>query len=350
MPIIGSGTVLGFDGLMAIAEETTYGTFVTGSSFIEFESEGLTRNLNFQKLNTIIGRRGFTRRVEGQTDVSGEITYNFHAVDELLFLKNVMAGTINAARVAASITGGTMQTFTLTLGDYSQQTAPASFSLTKRVGSTTARTWAISGCRVNQIQINGAVNQPVKATVNIVGQNMTTSSSSLGTASFSSLRPFLFFDGTYTSDDTTTSFGTTAEDIVSFQLTINNNLISDANARRIGSKFVRALPAGQREVNLTFAQRFDTTTAFERYVNLTQQSIRIHMDSQVTIGSVVGNTTYSMVIDIRNMVIDEGAVPVIGDNGLLMHNLNLSGLLVNASNTITSDEMVMTVNTSLSTL
>ena len=344
---IGSGAVLGFDSLVGLAEETTYGTFVTATSFVEFNSESLNRNINYQKLNSIFGRRGFQRMVEGQTDVSGDINFNLHAVNGLILLKNAMAGSITTLAVV----GATHASHTFALGDWSVQTASASFSIQKRVGSTTARTFLLSGCRVNQLAISGAINQPVQCVAGIIGQNLTSSAaSSMGATNFSTVRPFLFFDGTYTSDNTTSSWGTTVDDILSFELTINNNIVSDDKARRIGSRFVRLLPAGQREINLSISQRFDTMTAFESWLANTQHSIRIHLDTGLTIGSAAGNTTYSMRFDFRNVRIMEGAVPQVGDNGVVTYDLNLSPLLVDASNTTTSDEMLAVVFTSLATL
>lgn len=345
MPI-GSAAVLGFDSLFGIAQETAYGTFVTATAQLEFESESISRNENIQKLNSIHGRRGLYRRIQGQIEVSGDINYNLHPNDGLYFIKNALAGSITTVNPATS----THTVHTLELGDWSTQTAPAALSLMKRVGSTTGRTWAISGARVNSLKISGAINEPIKAAVNIVAQNMTTSASSFGSISLSSVRPFLFFDGTYTSDGTTTALGTTLEDIVSFELTINNNIVSDTNARRIGSRLVRTLPPGQREIMLSIGQRFDTTSAFESYLAASQQSIRLHLDTQLTIGATAGNTTYSMRFDIRNIYIDEGASPVVGDNGIIIHNLNLGAITVGQNNTITSNEMQVVIFTSLATL
>ena len=342
----GSGAVLGFDSVLGIAEETTYGTFVTATTWLEFDSESLNRSVNYQNLNSIVGRRGYHRRVEGQTDVSGDISYNLHPVNGLMFLKNVFGGSVTTLAVS----GATHASHTLDMGDWSTQTAPAALSIQKRAGSTTARSFAVSGCRVNEMVISGAINQPVKAKVSLIGQNLTSTTSSQTALNFSSVRPFLFFDGTYTSDATTSAWGTTVEDIISFDLTIRNNIVSDDNARRIGSKFVRLLPPGQREIMLSISQRFDTMTAFESWLAATQASIRLHLDSQVTIGSAANNTTYSMRFDFRNVRLHDGAVPQIGDNGILTHQIELHGITVDTTPTTTSNEMLAVIFTSLATL
>lgn len=342
----GSSAVMGFDSVLGIAEESTYGTFVTATTWLEFDSESLNRSINYQNLNSIVGRRGYHRRIEGQTDVSGDINYNLHPVNGLMFLKNVFAGSVTTLAVS----GSTHASHTLVLGDWGTQTTPAALSIQKRVGSTTARSFAISGCRVNQMVISSNINQPVKAKVGLIGQNLTSTSSSQTAFNFSSVNPLMFFNSTYTSDATTTSWGTTAEDIVSFELTINNNIISDDNARRLGSKFIRTPFPGQREIMLSISQRFDTMSAFESWLAATQASIRIHLDSGVTIGSAAGNTTYSMRFDFRNVRVHDGAVPQIGDNGILVQNIQLQGITVDTTPTTTSDEMLCVIFTSLATL
>lgn len=345
---VGSGAVLGFDSLLGVAEETAFGTFVTASTWVEFDSESIVKTVDFQNQNSLVGRRGFHRRVEGQHAVAGDITYNLNAVNGLMFIKNVMGGSVTSLHSASSITTGTNQSHTIELGDWSTQTAPAALSIQKRVGAT--QMFEVSGARVNQMVISGSINNPVKATVNIVAQDMSLSAASNATLDFSTVRPFLFFDGTYTSDATTTSLGTTVEDIMSFELTINNNIITDDGARRLGSKTIQNLTPGQREVNLSISQRFDSTAAYDRWLVSSFQAIRIHLDTGDTIGSVSGATTYSMIIDVRHAFLQDGAVPVVSDAGIVTLDMTWNGLTLDTANTAGAGEVQIKVWTSLSAL
>ena len=329
---VGSGASLGFDVLLGFADETTWGTKVTATSFMEFRSESLKKNIEEEVLESLGTGRSMARRVQKQVTVEGSIMYDLHPVDGIALLKHAMMGSVTSALVGTA--AAYMHTFTT--GDLSTITQKGiSFEVKPQGDTTTA--FYFTGCRVNSMKMSAAINEPIKCELEFVGKDGTTGAFATTTAAYSEVPPFLFQDGTF-------AVGGTTENIISFELTLENNLQSDESARSLGDTTLTNLPPGRRKIMLSITQRFDTTTAWDRFIAGSATTIRLRFDTGQTIGSDSGGTTYSMQIDLNKIYYNQ-AVPEISDAGILTHEVEISAI----SDTVTSagTDMIITVANSV---
>lgn len=339
---VGSGAVLGFDALLGYGQETTWGTLVTATSFMEFRSESLKKNIEEEKLESLGTGRAFARRIQKNISVEGTLSYDLHPVDGISLIKHALMGTVTSAAA------GTSDSFnhTFTAGDISG-ISQKGLTFEVRPQSDTQSAFIFYGCRVNSMKISGSINEPVKCEMEIVGKDGTTGTFATTTVAYSTVRPYIFADGTFTIDGTIGSLTSTSdENIIAFELTVNNNLNSDESSRSIGDSALTNLPPGKREIMLNITQRFDTTTAWSRFINATQGAVRLKLDTGVTIGSADTNvTTYSMFIDLPKVYYNQ-AQPEIPDSGIITHEIEISAI----GDTVTSSptDIVVTVTNSAS--
>lgn len=319
MPV-GSGTALGWGALLGYGLETTWGTAVTATSFMEFRSESLKKTIDEEKLESIGGGRSVIRRVQKNVNVEGSLAFDLHPVDGIHFLKQALMGTVTSATSGAA--GSLAFVHTFTTGDLSTVTQKG-VTFEVKPWSETTTAWIYNGCRVQSYKISANINEPVKCEIEWVGRDATTGTFATTTATFSPVRPFLFQDGTFGYGDS--GGNVTTEQIVSFELTIENNLQSDEKSRSLGTTLLTALPPGRRNVMLSISQRFDTTTAWSRFLSNSQGAIRLSFNTGATIGSTAGNTTYAMHLDLPKVYYNS-AVPEIGDSGILTHEVEVSAI------------------------
>ena len=336
---IGSGTVLGFNSRLAFGNETTWGTIATATHFMEFRSCSLRKNIVNEKIESLGTGRAIGRRVQKEVTVEGTIAHDLHPVDAIFLLKHAMMGSVT------SLLAGTSDSWnhTFSVGDLSDITQQGiTFEVQPDANTTTA--WIFHGCRVNSYKISAEIGQPVHCEVNVIGKDATLGTFATTTVAYSSVRPFLFQDGTFSYGDTLGNL--TTENIIAFEMTIENNLQNDEKARSIGDTALTNLPPGRRNVMLSITQRFDTTTAWERFIQNTQGAVRLFLDTGQTIGSIDSpSTSYSMHIDFPQ-VFYNSAQPEIPDSGILVQEIEIDTI----ADTITGSgvELIVSLTDQLS--
>lgn len=341
MPV-GSGTTMGWGALLGFASETTWGTRIAANNFMEFISEDFQKKIEEEKLPSLGSGRSFIRRVQKGVSVEGSLSYYLHPVDGIMLLKHALMGTVTSAQLG--VTGS--YAHTLTASDMSTITQKG-LSFEVRPGAETTTAFSFEGCRVESMKISAQVGEPVSMEMSFIGRDSSTVTFATTTATYSGVRPFMFQDGTFQIDGSLASMTTTSlENIISFELELKNNLQSDNSARSLGSTMLTALPPGRREVSLKITQRFDTTTAWSRFINGTRAAIRLKLDTGQTIGSVAAATTYSMFIDIP-AVFYNNAQPKIGDSGILTHDVDITS--IGDTTTSSPSDLFITVYNSTTT-
>lgn len=337
---VGSGTALGWGTLLGFGEETTWGTKITATNFMEFSSESLKKTIEEEKLESLGTGRSFARRVQKEVGVEGSISYNLHPVDGIKLLKHALMGTVTSAVIGATV--GYNHTFSAS--DMSSITQKGlSFEVRPDKDTTTA--FYFTGCRVNEFKISGEIGKPIAAEVSLIGKDATTGAFATTTAAYSPANPFMFNHVTFQFDGTIASMtSTSVENIVSFELSINNNLQSDENARSLGTDLLTALPPGRRDISLSVVQRYDTTTAFDRFRQGSQGAVRLKFDTGQTIGSAL--TTYSMFIDLPK-VYYKSVETEIGGAEIITHNVEFSP--IGDTTTSSGNDITVSVTNSVTT-
>jgi len=312
---------MGYSSALGIAEETTLNTFVTSTAFIEFMTEAFKRTREEVKLESINTTRDFKKRIIGNETVEGSIEADLNlGSDGLIYLiKQAMGGTVASASLSADSFEHTLYPGDMENNQSSAGAADVkSLSIAARKGDTDV--WNISGARVNSLVIKAEANTPVMVTAEILGMGASITST-IPTVVLSDIVPAIFAGVEIRTGDSIGNVST--EYINSFELTLNNNL--DGDQRALGTRNIVQLPATRREMMMTLSQRFDTLTAYNRFIDNTQTAIKILMQTETTIGSTAANTTYSMVIDLPNCYFNSNQ-PEVGEAGVLVHEIEVTAM------------------------
>lgn len=320
---IGQNAELGVNSYVAFWKETTFGTFpatgATGASTMEPLTIGFKTEIVNQKLDAISRNRGFTKRVQLDKNVAGNVEQFLHPEESILPLAVALGGGITSASVSGAYS------HSLTAGNF--DTSPASISFQVRKGAT--HHWQYTGGRVNNCVITAAVGEPVRITYDFIFKDSTQTGSDIsGDLSISSVLPFTYVQGSYRYAATEASMTSTAvEQITGFELSINNNLKSDASARALGSNVIQVLPPTRREIEFKITQRFDTLTAWNRFIDNTQGSIELFFEGQ----SVSASENYTCQIRLPKVNVNTPDPEITGPNEILTPEITFDVLVDNAA-------------------
>jgi hypothetical protein len=316
-------------GYIALGRESTWGTYASATSAVEAISCSFKTEIDSEKLDAI-GNRGFHKRVTLSKTVAGELETYFHPVESVPLIAAALGGAVVSNSVTAgvydhSISAGNMDTSTCFLG----------LSFNVRKGN--AHVWRYNGGRVNSMKISAAVGEAVKVTWEMIFKDSTMQSDDIASIlSVSSLLPMTFADGVFRYSDTEANAATTTvqEPIQGFELSVKNNLASEESARELGTRILSVLPPTRREVELTITQRFDTTTAYNRFIQATQGSVELFFRS----GNSLGNNCFPEITIRLPKVFQNSNDPMLDDSsGILSAEFTYDAVVDNPSTTTGKD-------------
>lgn len=328
----GSSYQSAIDSYAAFFKETTWGTYpssgATNATFIEFLSNNFKTEIEGRKLDTI-GNRPFTKRVQLNKTVQGSLETYLHPIESPLLIAQALGGGV----ITSSLTGAYTHSFGAGLMD----TGPTGISFNVKKGDTT---FQYVGGRVNSMKITASINEPVMISYDFVFKDSSQGSFDISSSlSISTLAPFTFVDGVYRYADTETNAATTTseEAITSFELTVNNNLISDANARQLGSRILSVLPPTRKNVEFKVTQRFDTTTVYSRFTSATIGAVEL----KFTGSTITADKNYEMTVRMPKVYLNSPDPEIAGPNEILMSEITYD--VVADTGTSSGREIGMTV-------
>jgi hypothetical protein len=339
---IGDGYSLNWKSALGVAKETTWGTFQTATAFLEFNSESLDRKLEEKILQGINSQREAFKRILTTETVDGTIEADLNVGSDALvnLLKQAMGGTVSSAQIAA--TGA--YTHTLRVGDMENNKSTSTATGDMKGLTIQARkgdyVFSYQGMKVDSFTIKAESGSPVMVTFSLVGKTATLTTALSTTVTYTDALPMIFHGVTVVKASSIGAITTTAtqETYQSFELTVNNNIMKDI--RQLGQRTVSHLPQGGLNVSLKFAQRMDTTTAYNVWTSETSTAFGIYLDSNYSVGTS-GGSTYSMFIGVPNAKLNYSIPKVGGRDGILTHELSYTCL---RENTTTSYAVQMIVN------
>ncbi len=329
---IGEGAQIAARSYVAFSKETTFGTYASATTAVEVISSSVKTEIESVKLETLNTNRGMSKRVQTNKNVGGSIEMFLQSQESVLLMATALGGGINStAESGASVV------HTLSAGNF--DTSPASLSFNIRKGDE--HTWRYTGGRINVLTIIGTVGEPIQITAEMVFKDSTQQSDDISAIlSISSLVPYVYHQTQFIYAATPGSLTTTnAEPIQSFELVINNNIVSDAAARQLGSNVPGVLPPTSRTIEFKITQRFDTTTAYDRFIQATQGAIRIQMDGP----SLSTNLSHQIIIDMPKVFVSNAPDPELGGTGDIIQSEIGFDVLVDNPNTTTGKDIVITV-------
>ena len=342
---VGDLARVGVRSAIAVRPEATYGTFAVTTTSLNCyapTSIGIQSSYETEKLDELTGGRGYARQVQKDKSVTGGIEGYLHPEESLPFLINAMGGryTFNSLTSAGD--------HSITTGNFSASDTVVSISMWAQKGEQ--HFWRYAGGVINSLKIRASINEPVKMSAEFVFQESSISTADTAMAlvlSISSARPFIYVDGVYRYDATEGSLTSSVnEPIQSFELEINNNLITDAQARQLGTRILsRIPPSPRRDVTLKISQRFDTTTTYGRMVDNTAGAVSLFFRGE----SISAEFFKDLTIFLPNVRMKNTEPLVEGANEVLKSEIELDVLISGNPGTSTSREIGMTVRNARTT-
>lgn len=178
---------------IGLAEESTWGTIVTPTRFVEFVSESLEKRKTIATSNGIrSGRRygGSGRRI-ARHDAGGQITVEVARAGFGVFFKHLLGNVVTANPV------GTVYTHTITPGTLLGKGLTIQKGIEKPDGTVQAFTY--EGCKVVAAELSIAQDGLLMCTFDIDSQQETTATA-LASATYTTPVVFTYSEGTLKKD------------------------------------------------------------------------------------------------------------------------------------------------------
>lgn len=335
---VGSDVKTVLPSYVAVGKESTWGTYASATTAMEFISCSFRTEIESEKLDTIGVHRGFTKRVQLNKNVQGSLEMNLHTIESTPLIANAMGG-------AVSTTAGSAGSYTHSISAGNMDTGLSSLSFNVRKGASHA--FRYTGGRVNVMKISAEAGDVVKASFDLIFKDSTQLSDDISASlSISSVLPMTFVNGVfrYAATEAAAATTTAEEPIQAFELEINNNLAAESASRQLGSNLLSVLPPTRREVSLTITQRFDTSTTYNRFIQATQGAVELYFRGQDSLTS-----DYFHEITIRlPKVFQNSADPVLEGADSVLQSEIAYDVLVDNPSTTTGKDIGITIRNNVS--
>jgi len=282
---------------IGIAEETTYGTAVSATDWIDVVSESITSEQGFIEVETA-GMRERVKRVPGPYNVGGSFDMIVNA-DNITKLLKWLLGAAETTDDGSSPTPLAYRhefTPSQTLKSFTMEICPD-------VGNQSRQ---VVGCMVSSIAFEASARELLTASVDVIGQKDSLISPS--TPTFSTLRPFIFFEGVVSDG------GNPISDVEAFRVTIENDIPDDAYV--LGDRFRPDLTkrvqgmtvSGDMDIAFLdwdyFKKFYGSATATEPQTSITPLALKLTFTGESTSSSVEGFDKFLLEIDLPKVYLD----------------------------------------------
>ena len=322
----GQGSLESYNSYVALGRETTFKTYDTCTSQLEFLSSSLTTMKENKILEQIDGSRVYSKRIGLAKMVEGDLEfYAFPQSNAFVYLlQNAMGGAnISSATATGETIGGAAFTHTLEIGNFTA--THSSLCINERKGdATNGFVYEYNGIRVNEFGFSAELDEALKCTSSMVAVNSTQTSNDVESAltDIPSDAPLSFVNGRLSIESTFAALTSTSYwHVQSINFGLGNNLKSDNESRRIGSDVLDVLPPGIAAFSFTATMRFDTLTAYDAMLNETQLSAQLEFLGSTLTGS---NQRQKISLDLPVIYINNAGDPEIaGPDEILTSELDI---------------------------
>jgi len=302
---------------VGIAEETTYGTPVTASEWIDINSESVNPDHAWIDVETA-GSRALMNRIPGPYRVSGDIVYVVNP-DNITKMLKWLCGSVTTSDDGGSPAVAYKHEFTAPSSSIKSFT----LEISPDVGNQSRQ---IAGCAVRSLAFDAPEARGiVSVTATILGQKETLITPS--TPTFSTLRPFAFFDGSLK------VAGSEIADAEAFSITLENDIPDDVHV--LGSRFLPGIRlqgftvTGSMDVAFTswdlYKRFFGSATATGPQVIPETVSIELTLTGDETGSSVTGFENYQLKIEIPKATLDSSEANI-DSRSRIVQSLGFTGL------------------------
>lgn len=341
----GQGALAGGLSYLAVGRETTFGTGVTCTAGIDF----LSANFKLTKENKIIEQiersRTNSKYLTLSRKVEGELEFYYAPLQDShnFILQNAFGGTITSATATGETVGGGAMAHTFKIGSMDQSYPSLSFNMRKG-GSSGGKVFEYSGMRVGEIEFAAEIDEALKINSSFIGKDVTLTTNDVeGSLTVSSAPYLTFVNGRFSIENTFGSLTSSAFwHVQSVNISINNNLQSDASSRRLGSDTLVVLPPGLAQIEMKCKMRFDTTTAWTAMINATQLYGQVEFLGNTISGSIARQ---GIKFNFQNLRITDHGDPEVSDpSGIITSEITFAALRDDSSSTGYALEAVVTNN------
>lgn len=311
----------GFQSKVGIGEETTYGTAVTPTDFVEFTNEILQVSYAkraAQGINTTSMHKKILTL--GQT-VAGDISFEVNPDDGLPLILKALFGK---APVSAQVGTSAYYTHTFIGADDWITDGSAGCGLTLQATRDDVAV-DYSGCLPSTLNLVAAVGDALKATAGFVGQQAATQGSPTA-ASFSTLSPLVFHQGVV-------ARAGGSIDVSNFTLNIDNGVKADTF--KLGQTYIKRPARGMRVVTGSVQMYFEDSNIYDAFVANTTNEVILTFTS----GS------YSLTITLGNVYWLNNPTPNVGSPDVLTYTAPFQAYYDDATD---QDIKIALVNTATS--
>lgn len=251
----------GFAGHIGFAKESSGGTAVAATNYIEALSENIAEVIERFDVKNIVGRYAEPDDMGRLHRVSGDVS--FPAIPEELgfFLRGCLGIQSNAQIVSGLHT----HNFTMRTSDFDTAFAqdPYTFEISRDVTSAQQ----ITGCNIAQLAFSASPNQDLRISMSLIGKAVTNITATSPTFTTSPTDPFAF-------DTCSISIGGAANaKLEGLNLTINNQL--NGIARLNNSTTIAAIRrSGPHMVRLSGNIAFEDIEEYLDFKNQTEVAMK----------------------------------------------------------------------------
>ena len=285
---VGDTALYSGESYLGIGRETAYGSYVTATAGLDFISANFKTVKDAKILEQVERKRTMSKQMslgkvctgDAEAFVSPDVTALGY------ILQNAFGGTLTSATATGETAGGLA--FTHTFAEGSMDQTYKSLSANIRKGPATGgKVWRYIGGRVNTMNLTAELDEPLKLSLGMIYKDSTQMSDDIeGQFTATAWEALSFANGRLSVETAFASLTTTSFwHVQNINFTLNNNLKSDAAARRIGSDVLAVLPVGVQGYELSCQIRFDTTTAYDAMINATKLAAEFEF-----LGSTLGTS------------------------------------------------------------
>lgn len=253
----------GFNGYIGLGKETTWGTAVAPTDYIEAMSENLSLSLDRYDIKNIIGQFNEPDDVAGMRRVAGDIAFAGHPIPLGYALKAAM-NTVSGSTVLSGFLYTTR--FVTTKSEFAAGVPSQPYTLEVFRDVTSAHRY--QGCVLDKLTLAAAPNQDLRIVTSWIGQDGLLNARSTPTFPSSPTFPFAF-------DTCSIAIGGAGNARVeAIQIAVNNQL-AGIPALNVTNKIARLYRKGPQLVDIRGTLDFADYTEYLDFVNQTERALTL---------------------------------------------------------------------------
>jgi len=288
-------TKLSYNTALAFGEESTLGTAVAPTQFIEYSSESFNKEFSEMLIDSINGTQQYTKRVTMEETASGGFEFPIVPTTELLLFRHLS----DCNYTSTTLTAGVYEhTFNF---DVAQSITSFTFQLVKD-SAVSESTYNITGGRLNSAGFGISVGGLLTMNPDIMAVNLTAANT-LPTASYPSHDPYTFKGASISFGSVSAAATTVCLD--AWSCNIAKNLMDDTC---LGSATRAVIENGKTDVTGEISGRYQDETFVNYFLNQESFYLEANFDSGLTIsGAYTHQITFKSGENYFN-----GSIPQVG--------------------------------------